>query len=104
MPKAIACDLSVMTETQRARYGSAIQYVEDEAVSAEPVPGGYALRYPTAEGSVLKLAEFITLERLCCPFLDFELRVAAGADHVELRLTGGPGVQTFLADEIDTRT
>ena len=105
MEQVIACDrnLMAMDETQKARYRVVVKHVESAALSAEPVSGGFAIRYPADADSVVNLAEFITLERLCCPFLDFCIRLEAGGDHVELRLTGRPGVQEFLQAEIQSR-
>ncbi len=105
MEQVISCDrnLVAMDETQRSRYGVVSQHVESAALSTEPVAGGFAMRYPADADTILKLAEFITLERLCCPFFDFEIRLDAGAEQVELRLTGGPGVQEFLQAEIRSR-
>ena len=105
MEQVIACDrnLMAMDETQKTRYRVVSQHAESAALGAEPVSGGFAIRYLAHADTIVRLAEFITLERLCCPFLDFEIRLEAGADHVELRLTGGPGVQEFLQAEIGSR-
>ena len=47
------------------------------------------------------VAEWLELERRCCPFLTFELRWAAGEDErARLTLTGPPGTKAFLAAEL----
>jgi hypothetical protein len=46
----------------------------------------------------LKLAEWVTLERLCCPFLTLALVTQAGS--VRLELTGSQGVVEFLTMEL----
>lgn len=102
MEQAIACDLMGMDKTQRARHRVVSQHVASAALGSEPVPDGFAIRYPADTETVVKLAEFITLERLCCPFFDFGILLDAGADQVELRITGGPGVQEFLQAEIES--
>lgn len=104
MGQVIACDrnLTAMDETQKARHRIVSRHVESAALGAEPVSGGFAIRYPAEADTVVRLAEFITLERLCCPFFDFGIRLDAGADHVELRITGGPGVEEFLQAEIES--
>ena len=105
MNQTIDCDrdLTAMDAAQRTRYEEALRHVEGAAIDAEPIDGGFAIRYPADAGSIASLAEFIALERLCCPFFDFELALAAGAEVIELRLTGGPGVQEFLEAEIRSR-
>lgn len=39
------------------------------------IENGYPLRYPTDSEMLVHIAEFITYERDCCPFFEFELRV-----------------------------
>ena len=55
---------------------------------------------PGAEELFLDLAEFITTERLCCPFLHFALELDPDAEEVRLRLTGSEGVKEFLSMEL----
>jgi hypothetical protein len=60
---------------------------------------GYEFRL---DGSnvILKAAEFISLEKLCCPFLNFTLEVEAENGSVWLGLTGRKGVKAFVREEI----
>jgi len=46
-------------------------------------------------------AEFITLERLCCPFFEFELIAEKADGSMWLRLKGGDGVKDFIKIEFD---
>jgi hypothetical protein len=48
----------------------------------------------------VKLAEFISLEKLCCPFLSFVVDVEREGGPVWLRLTGREGVKAFIREEI----
>jgi hypothetical protein len=48
-------------------------------------------------GSILTAAEFISRERLCCPFFDMELAVSGADGPTWLRITGGEGVKDFLS-------
>ena len=45
------------------------------------------------------VAEWTRLERRCCPFFEFTLRVELEDGPVSLRLTGGPGVKEFIKEE-----
>lgn len=49
---------------------------------------------------LLRAAEFISLERLCCPFFGFALDVAPEGGALWLSLTGRDGVKPFIAAEI----
>jgi hypothetical protein len=45
---------------------------------------------------ISRIAEFISNERLCCPFLNFTLNVVSIHEPVSLSLTGPLGTQEFL--------
>ena len=63
---------------------------------------GYEFRF---EDDVLnRLAEFVSLEKLCCPFLNFGIEVEAENGPVWLRLTGREGVKAFIREEISGLT
>jgi hypothetical protein len=62
---------------------------------------GYKFRLASGPDLILKLAEFISLEKLCCPFLNFVIEVEAEGGPVWLRLTGREGVKAFIREEIN---
>ena len=64
------------------------------------MPDGYAFRLPNESDVLLKAAEFIALERLCCPFFGFSLEVEPEGGALWLRLTGREGVKPFIHAEI----
>jgi hypothetical protein len=57
------------------------------------------LSFPADAAVFLQLAEWISLERRCCPFLEFALEWKQD-DSVSVRLTGQPGVKEFIAAEM----
>jgi hypothetical protein len=46
--------------------------------------------------SLTELAERVSLEARCCPFLDFAMPLSGSGGPAKLRLTGGPGVKEFF--------
>ena len=64
------------------------------------LPDGYSFRLPGEQDLLVKAAEFISLERLCCPFLGFVLEVEPEGGAVWLRLTGREGVKAFIREEV----
>lgn len=64
------------------------------------LPGGYAFRLPNDADTLVRAAEFVSLERLCCPFLGFTLEVEREGGPVWLRLTGREGVKAFIREEV----
>lgn len=60
------------------------------------LPNGYAFRYAMDSDTFRQAAEFVTLERLCCPFFEFELAAEKADGAMWLRLTGPEGVKDFI--------
>jgi len=74
--------------------------VERRALGIDELEAGYAIRFPMEDTLFLNLAELITYERLCCPFLKFDLELKSGAEEVSLRFTGGDDVKQYLITEL----
>ena len=68
--------------------------------TVEELGDGYRFRLESEPVVIVKTAEFISLEKLCCPFLNFALEVDAEGGPVWLRLTGREGVKDFIREEI----
>ena len=68
------------------------------------LPDGYEFRLGDAPELLQKVAEFISLEKLCCPFLNFAIEGAAEGGPVWLRLSGRDGVKAFIREEISGLT
>ncbi len=89
-----------MSEEQRERYRRVRRELPAAAEELRELADGFALRFPADASLILLLAEFITLERICCPFLRFSLDVEPNGGPVWLRLTGSPEVKALLATEL----
>jgi hypothetical protein len=94
------CDMTVFSPEERERHIAAIGQMLAAVSEAQEFADGYALRFAPDTAVLLNLAEFIAGERLCCPFLNFDLRVEAEGGPVWLRLTGPEGVKEFLRMEL----
>jgi hypothetical protein len=70
------------------------------ALEVRSTPSGVALRFAPQPGTVERLAEFIELERQCCGFLSFELRVEPAGGPVWLTLSGPEGTGEMLSQEL----
>ena len=62
------------------------------------------MRFPAEAGIVEELGRFIALERVCCAFLNFSLRVKAGDGPVWLELTGSDETKNFLRPTVERWT
>jgi hypothetical protein len=61
---------------------------------------GYAFQLPNGKGFLIKIAEFIERERLCCPFFSFFIDVEPEIGPIWLKLTGPKGIKQFIQAEI----
>ena len=58
---------------------------------------GYRFEVSSDPWSLARLGEFLGLERLCCPFLHFDLVVRSGGGPVTLEVSGeNPDAQAFI--------
>jgi hypothetical protein len=94
----LACDLTALDPLSRARHADVTRQLWAQVQAVDELANGYALRLPPTDAALLLAAEFITRERRCCPFFEFNLNVSDEA--ARLSLTGAGGVKAFLAAEI----
>lgn len=101
MTNALTCRLDALEGPQTLRYQELRRAMKGAGETRE-LPDGYAVRFPSDPTLFVKVAEWITLERLCCSFLAFGLDWTE-RDGVLLRLTGGPGVKAFLSTRLSQK-
>ena len=100
----LVCDLTGLTAEQRERRGTlAKDHLALAREELRELPDGYAFRFPAELELSLKLTEFITLERRCCPFLTLVLEFEREDGPLWLKVTGGEGVKEFLQAELRLR-
>jgi len=95
----LACRMDALDGAERRRYGGLFAELASRLAGIEELPDGFAFIFPRERPLFLTLAEWVALERRCCPFLSFELVLESRAAPVSLRLTGRPGVKEFLRRE-----
>ena len=98
---AFACDLTALDAKQRERYQQVREQLHKSIQAVREVTHGYALQFSAENSILVLLAEFISLEGRCCPFLEFALEVESKHGPAWLRLTGPAGVQEFLQAEME---
>lgn len=89
-----------VAQEMKARHREIWGIVESRALGIDELEAGYVIRFPMEDSLFLNLAELITYERLCCPFLQFDLELKPNAEEVSLRFTGGEGVKEYLISEL----
>jgi hypothetical protein len=97
------CVLGSLDATQLKRHKELRQQLREQTKEVRELPNGYALRLPAENGTILSVAEFITLERQCCPFFSFAIEVEGDQGALWLKLTGRDGVKEFLKSQFEVR-
>jgi hypothetical protein len=92
----IACDFTVMDTEQRKRYRALRRQLSKDVHEARELEDGYAFRHSSEAEVLIALAEYVTLERMCCPFFDFTIEVGRDGGKVWLKMTGGQEAKRIL--------
>lgn len=96
----IACTPFALTAPERTRSRALRATLGQRTVIVQESSGGYSFRYNGGADSFRLAAEWIELERRCCPFLSFSLRWSAGEEAPVLEVIGPDGTKDFMAAEM----
>jgi len=95
-----ACKLGALDAEQRARHQALRTQLHDRTQEIKELPDGYGFRFAADSSTILSVAEWMTFERMCCPFFNFALEVESEKDSLWLRVTGREGVKQFMRMEL----
>jgi len=95
-----ACDMTAIEASRRGQHIATIEELFGAVTEIKELPNGYAFRLPDEPDIFTKTANFIMLERLCCPFFGFALEIEPEGGSVWLSLTGREGVKFFIVAEV----
>jgi hypothetical protein len=95
-----ACNMSALTSDERAHHRDLSQTLFAAVKEKRDLPDGYGFLLPPAE--LMTLAEWVSFERRCCPFLTFEIEQSRDQGPLWLRITGSDGAKPFIAAEFET--
>lgn len=93
------CSLTALTPDQRKHHRELTEHLQASVREVRELANGYGFRLPDETASITLVAEWITLERLCCPFFAFQLEVGKAGTPLWLRITGAEGVKEFMQSE-----
>ncbi|MER3432349.1 MAG: hypothetical protein C4288_02705 [Leptolyngbya sp. ERB_1_1] len=89
----IACTLSKANLDKRQDELNALRRVVREM---RQTPNGFALRFDGSTENWMAIAHVVAQERLCCPFLQFQLLAEKGVGSLWLEVTGPNDTAWFL--------
>ena len=96
----LACDRLALTPEQRKRHFEELgPMLRSLKTSVRELPDGFEFQYPSDMRTYQVVAEWAAGERVCCPFLEIDLRSEPEGGPLWLRLTGRDGVKKFIQAE-----
>jgi hypothetical protein len=96
----IACDLSALSPGERDRRRGLAGAFGRIVIGRTEIPDGFRFELDPARLDLQGLAEWISLERRCCPFLHFGIDLEPLGGVVTVTLSGQSGVKEFLRAEL----
>jgi hypothetical protein len=99
--QSLSCNLGTLTHVERDRQHVLGGKLRSASIRREELPNGYALVIDRSSLPLNELAEWVSFESRCCPFLDFQISFTGDSGPLTLQLTGKSAeVKAFLAQEI----
>ena len=95
-PSSLACDLTAIPPEERDDHLSEGQELFYAALESQELVDGFAFRFSPESDVILAVAEFISRERLCCPFLSFTIDLKPQGGSLWLRITGPAEAKAVL--------
>jgi hypothetical protein len=93
---ALACYPGAIDPAARPRYNALVKLLSTTIISAEELADGYNWNLNADAITLPEIAEWMAMERLCCPFLTLQLATSGVVSHWSLTLTGPPGTKAIL--------
>jgi hypothetical protein len=97
----IACVLSTLTPEERRREGELLEEHLGSIRERREREDGYSFRYPNDPALFVRMAELVSLEHRCCPFLDLRPEWQGAEESPWLHVGGGARVTAFVAKTFD---
>ena len=97
----LACNMNVFTPVERENHLQTTTELFQSVRNIQEVENGYEFIFPNPGSAeiLIRMAEFISNERRCCPFLKFTLTINTDPQAISLTLTSPEGTQEFLREE-----
>ena len=100
MEVPVSCNWLALTAVQQERQRALYRQLRADVEEVVELEDGYAFRHSSDRAMLLAVAEFVSNERLCCPFFEFGITVERAGGAVWLRITGAGEAKQVLRAEI----
>lgn len=92
-----ACNAAALAPAERLRHQELSKTLLGAVLEKVELKDGYGLRL--AAEHFMNAAEWVSLERRCCPFFTFVLEQGRDQGPLWLRMTGSEGIKPFIRIE-----
>jgi len=99
-PTRFYCDRTALSAEQRVQIRTFGHTLHDAVQRSRELPNGYEFEFASDAPTYQALVQYIPLERACCPFFEFNVRVAPNGGKLYWSLTGPTGVKDFIREEL----
>src|SRR5271170_2319252 len=96
----LACNRAALTVQERKRHFDELSpALQARKKSIRELRDGFEFEFPSDTATFQLVSEWVTGERLCCPFFDIDVHVEREHGSLWLRLTGREGVKQFIKSD-----
>lgn len=90
----VACSLTDAPMLERER--TVLADFGGHVIGVESRGEGYVVEIRRTDGALAAATSLISVERICCPFLKFQLTVEPGGGPMRLTMSGPPGTREMI--------
>ena len=91
--------MKAISSSERSRYDVLLKKLKASVKQQRELKDGYAWELDGKGISLPEAAEWVTMERRCCPFLTLQLEAVGNDLDYWVKLTGPEGAKAFLVAE-----
>jgi hypothetical protein len=96
-PSSLVCDCAALTAEARNRhFNELVPQLKDLSDGVRELLNGYAFRFVAHAATLALVAQWAAGERVCCPFLDIDMRLEPNRGPLWLTLTGPVGAKELI--------
>lgn len=91
---SIACNFGAIAPDERLPHATIAETVFHSVIAIKELADGYRFRLPLENPMLFSVTEWISKERLCCPFFAFRLDIG---QELWLSILGNEEVKAYIA-------
>ncbi len=99
-PARFACNMKALSPAERVRHTANTHRLKTAVVETQEAERSLRFRLSDESMDLTALAEWVRLERRCCPFFTFKIDMEGDGGPTWLTLSGESGVKEFIRLEI----